>query len=81
MVKRRISLHLRDLTSVDHLLVAGGGGGGGDMAGGGGAGGYLETKNTTISAGQKTIVVGGGGVGGYMNCLILIGVGMGRIHP
>ena len=54
----------QDLTSVDHLLVAGGGGGGGDMAGGGGAGGYLETKNTTISAGQKTIVVGGGGVGG-----------------
>ena len=53
-----------DLTSVDHLLVAGGGGGGGDMAGGGGAGGYLETKNTTISAGQKTIVVGGGGIGG-----------------
>ena len=54
-----------DLTSVDHLLVAGGGGGGGDIAGGGGAGGYLETKNTTISAGQKTIVVGGGGVGGH----------------
>ena len=53
-----------DLTSVDHLLVAGGGGGGGDMGGGGGAGGYLETKNTTISAGQKTIVVGGGGIGG-----------------
>jgi hypothetical protein len=52
------------LTSVDHLLVAGGGGGGGDMAGGGGAGGYLETKNTTVSAGQKTIVVGGGGIGG-----------------
>ena len=56
-----------DLTSVDHLLVAGGGGGGGDIAGGGGAGGYLETKNTTISAGQKTIVVGGGGVGGVHN--------------
>ena len=53
-----------DLTSVDHLLVAGGGGGGGDMGGGGGAGGYLETKNTTISGGQKTIVVGGGGIGG-----------------
>ena len=53
-----------DLTSVDHLLVAGGGGGGGDMGGGGGAGGYLETKNTTISAGQKTIVVGGGGYAG-----------------
>ena len=52
-----------DLTSVDHLLVAGGGGGGGDMGGGGGAGGYLETKNTTISEGQKTIVVGGGGIG------------------
>ena len=54
-----------DLTSVDHLLVGGGGGGGGGMGGGGGAGGYLETKNTTISAGQKTIVVGGGGVGGH----------------
>jgi hypothetical protein len=53
-----------DLTSVDHLLVGGGGGGGGGMGGGGGAGGYLETKNTTISAGQKTIVVGGGGIGG-----------------
>jgi hypothetical protein len=56
-----------DLTSVDHLLVAGGGGGGGDMGGGGGAGGYLETKNTTISEGQKTIVVGGGGIGGLHN--------------
>ena len=54
-----------DLTSVDHLLVAGGGGGGGGMGGGGGAGGYLETTGTTISAGQKTIVVGGGGVGGH----------------
>ena len=53
-----------DLTSVDVLMVAGGGGGGGDMGGGGGAGGYLETKNTTISAGQKTIIVGGGGIGG-----------------
>jgi hypothetical protein len=53
-----------DLTSVDHLLVAGGGGGGGDMGGGGGAGGYLETTGTTISAGQKTIVVGGGGYAG-----------------
>jgi hypothetical protein len=53
------------LTSVDHLLVAGGGGGGGGMGGGGGAGGYLETKNTTISEGQKTIVVGGGGIGGH----------------
>jgi len=52
------------LTSVDILMVAGGGGGGGDMGGGGGAGGYLETKNTTISAGQKTIVVGGGGIAG-----------------
>ena len=52
-----------DLTSVDHLLVAGGGGGGGDMGGGGGAGGYLETTGTTISRGQKTIVVGGGGIG------------------
>ena len=52
------------LTSVDVLMVAGGGGGGGDMAGGGGAGGYLETKNTTISEGQKEIVVGGGGIGG-----------------
>jgi hypothetical protein len=56
-----------NLTSVDCLLVAGGGGGGGDISGGGGAGGYLETKNTTISAGQKTIVVGGGGVGGVHN--------------
>ena len=55
-----------ELTSVDHLLVAGGGGGGGGgMGGGGGAGGYLETTGTTISAGQKTIVVGGGGVGGH----------------
>jgi len=53
----------QDLTSVDVLMVAGGGGGGGDMGGGGGAGGYLETKNTTISAGQKTIIVGGGGIG------------------
>ena len=53
-----------ELTSVDHLLVAGGGGGGADIGGGGGAGGYLETKNTTISAGQKTIVVGGGGYAG-----------------
>ena len=52
------------LTAVDVLLVAGGGGGGGDMGGGGGAGGYLETKNTTISAGQKTIIVGGGGIAG-----------------
>jgi len=55
-----------NLASVDILMVAGGGGGGGDMAGGGGAGGYLETKNTNISEGQKTIVVGGGGVGGSM---------------
>jgi hypothetical protein len=54
-----------DLTSVDHLLVAGGGGGGGGMGGGGGAGGYLETTGTTISGGQKTIVVGGGGIGGH----------------
>ena len=72
LVKRRISLQLRDLTSVDHLLVAGGGGGGGDMAGGGGAGGYLETKNTTISAGQKTIVVGGGGIGGIQNSIVIL---------
>ena len=55
------------LTSVDVLLVGGGGGGGGDMAGGGGAGGYLETKNTTISEGQKTIQVGGGGIAGCHN--------------
>jgi hypothetical protein len=34
------------------------------MGGGGGAGGYLETTGTTISAGQKTIVVGGGGYAG-----------------
>ena len=54
-----------DLTSVDHLLVAGGGGGGGGMGGGGGAGGYLETTGTTVSSGQKTIVVGGGGIGGH----------------
>jgi hypothetical protein len=53
------------LTSVDHLLVGGGGGGGGGMGGGGGAGGYLETTGTTVSAGQKTIVVGGGGIGGH----------------
>jgi hypothetical protein len=53
-----------ELTSVDHLLVAGGGGGGGDISGGGGAGGYLETKGTTISEGQRTVTVGGGGVGG-----------------
>ena len=56
------------LTSVDVLMVAGGGGGGSDIGGGGGAGGYIETKNTTISAGQKTIQVGGGGIGGsYTN--------------
>jgi len=54
----------QELTSVDVLMVAGGGGGGSDMGGGGGAGGYLETKNTTISAGQKTIIVGGGGIAG-----------------
>ena len=53
-----------DLSAVDVLMVAGGGGGGGDIGGGGGAGGYIETKNTTISAGQKTIIVGGGGIGG-----------------
>ena len=34
------------------------------MAGGGGAGGYIETKNTTMIRGQKTIQVGGGGIGG-----------------
>ena len=67
-----------DLTSVDHLLVAGGGGGGGGMGGGGGAGGYLETTGTTISAGQKTIVVGGGGVGGHEMGLMKIAVGTGR---
>jgi len=53
-----------ELTSVDCLLVGGGGGGGSDIGGGGGAGGYLETKGTTISSGQRTIVVGGGGIGG-----------------
>ena len=49
----------------EYLIVAGGGGGGVDGGGGGGGGGVLQSTFSSLSTGNKDIVVGAGGTGAH----------------
>jgi hypothetical protein len=63
---RAFSIQVRNVPTVDYLLIAGGGGGGDGNApgGGGGAGGYRSITNVPITLGTLTVTIGAGGTGG-----------------